>query len=220
VQCKTDSATHCGSVHIKKRKDEVKRSTLNKDLRNLKAFINWCRENRCLNGEIKIKLLKEDERSVKSLNTAQIKKLLLLSRCYPSMRMRILLALGTGLRRGDIESLKISDTDFVNGCVTTKSKKTRKSMGSRPVPIPVMEELKKYVPGLDREQEQLFCDNFSQCRWDTSNSVSDYVPTWISSFFRVNQKVLPVPTSDSTQILPSWFSMIFLTRVRPIPVLS
>jgi len=51
--------------------------------------------------------------------------LLLLSRRYPSMRMRILLALGTGLRRGDI--------DFSNSYVTTKSKKTRKSMGSRPV---------------------------------------------------------------------------------------
>ncbi len=28
------------------------------------------------------------------------------------MRMRILMALGTGLRRGDIESLKIDDADF------------------------------------------------------------------------------------------------------------
>lgn len=25
---------------------EVKRSTLNKDIRNLKAFVNWCRQNR------------------------------------------------------------------------------------------------------------------------------------------------------------------------------
>ena len=156
---------------ILKRQDEVKRTTLNKDLRNLKAFINWCRENRYLNGEIKIKLLKEDQKPVKSLNQDQIKKLLLLSRRYPSMRMRILLALGTGLRRGDIESLKIADIDFTNDCVTTKSHKTRKSMGSRPVPLPIMKELKRYVSGLDPQQEYLFTDNFSHCRWDTLRKV-------------------------------------------------
>ncbi len=171
-KCNSKQITqHTVDQFILRRKDEVKRSTLNKDLRNLKAFINWCRENRYLNGEIRIKLLKEDERPVKSLNPAQIKKLLLLSRRYPSMRMRILLALGTGLRRGDIESLRISDIDVSNRCVSTKSKKTRKSMGSRPVPIPVMEELKKYVSGLNPEQEKIFNDNFSQCRWDTLRKV-------------------------------------------------
>ena len=51
------------------------------------------------------------------------------------------------------------------------SKKTRKSMGSRPVPARVMEELKKYVSALDTHQEQLFRDNFSQCRWDTLRNV-------------------------------------------------
>jgi len=80
--------------------------------------------------------------------------------------MTILLALGTGLRRGDIESLRVSDIDFENGYVTTRSKKTRKSMGSRPVPVPVMAELKKYVSGLDAEQEKIFNDRFSQYRWE------------------------------------------------------
>jgi len=61
---------------ILQRGDEVKRPTLNKDIRNLKTFINWCRGNRYLNGEIKIKQLKEDERPVKSLNSIQIRKML------------------------------------------------------------------------------------------------------------------------------------------------
>ena len=82
------------------------------------------------------------------------------------MRMRILLALGTGLRRGDIESLRISDIAFVNSNVTTRSKKTRKSMVSRPVPVPVMTELKKYVSGLDAQQEKIFNERFSQYRWE------------------------------------------------------
>jgi len=133
------------------RGQEVKRSTLNKDIRNLKAFIHWCRKNRYANGEIEIRQLKEDERPVKSLTNTQIKKLLSASKPYQTLKMRILLALGTDLRRGDIESLRVSDIDFENSYITTRSKKTRKSMGSRPVPVPIMAELKKYVSGLDPE---------------------------------------------------------------------
>jgi hypothetical protein len=38
-------------------------------------------------------------------------------------------------------------------------------MGSRPVPVPIMAELKKYVSGLDAKQENLFNDNFSRYTW-------------------------------------------------------
>jgi len=150
---------------ILQRGSEVKRPTLNKDIRNLKTFINWCRENRYLNGNLKIKELKEDERPVKSLNAIQIRKLLAAAAPWPVMKMRILLALSTGLRRGDIESLKVSDIDFVNNYITTTSKKTRKSMGSRPVSAPVISKLSKYVSTLEVGQEKLFSDNFSQRKW-------------------------------------------------------
>jgi hypothetical protein len=69
--------------------------------------------------------------------------------------MRILLALGTGLSLCDIDSIMVSDINFENNSVTTKSKKTRKSMGSRPVPVPIMTELKKYVSGLDAETKRI-----------------------------------------------------------------
>ena len=150
---------------ILQRGSEMKRTTLNKDIRNMRTFINWCREKRYLNGTIKIRELKEDERPVKSLNDIQIKKLLAATEPYRSMKMRVLLALGTGLRRGDIESLKIVDIDFANNYITTTSKKTRKSMGSRPVSAEVMAELSKYVCSLDVGQEKLFADNFSQRKW-------------------------------------------------------
>jgi len=150
---------------ILQRGSKVKRPTLNKDIRNLKTFINWCRENRYLNVALKIRELKEDERPVKSLDSTQTKKLLLASESYQTMRLRILLALGTGLRRGDIESLKVSDVNFANNYITTTSRKTRKSMGSRPVSTSVMTELSKYVAGLDFKQEKLFTDNFSHKRW-------------------------------------------------------
>ena len=150
---------------ILQRGSEVKRSTLNKDIRNLRTFINWCRENRYVNGKLKIKELKEDERPVKSLDESQIRKLLSATESDPAIYVQILLALGTGLRRGDIEHIKVSDIDFVKNCITTYSKKTKKTMGSRPVSALVMSELTKYVSELDAEQEKLFNDNFSHKRW-------------------------------------------------------
>jgi len=144
---------------------EIKRSTLNKDITNLKAFVNWGRENRYMNGDIKLKLLKEDERPVISLSTTQIRKLLSASKPYPRLRMRIILALGTGLRRGDIGTWRVSDLDFEKSYVTTRSTKTRKSMGSRPVPVPIMAELRKYISGLHSKQDKIFSRPFSQYRW-------------------------------------------------------
>ncbi|MBW2616266.1 MAG: tyrosine-type recombinase/integrase [Deltaproteobacteria bacterium] len=105
--------------------------------------------------------MKEDERPVKSLNDTQVKKLMSVAESYQTIRMRILLALGTGLRRGDIESLKIADIDFGNNYITTTSRKTRKSMGSRPVSTAVMTELSRYICELDPGQEKLSINNFS-----------------------------------------------------------
>ncbi|MDT8301619.1 MAG: tyrosine-type recombinase/integrase [Sedimentisphaerales bacterium] len=38
-------------------------------------------------------------------------------------------------------------------------------MGSRPVPVPIMVELNKYVSGLDTKQENIFNNNFSRYTW-------------------------------------------------------
>jgi integrase len=80
--------------------------------------------------------------------------------------MRILLALGTGLGRSDIESWRVSELDFENSSATTRSTKTRKSMGSRSVPVPSMAELKKYVSGLPPEQDKILKRSFNKTRWD------------------------------------------------------
>ena len=165
-RCSSKQITqHAIDTFILDRGKEVKRTTLNKDISNLRAFMNWCRGNRYVNGDVKLKLLKEDERPVKSLSTVQIKKLLSAAKPYQPLRMWIILALGTGLRREDIKSLSVSDIDFEYGSVTTRTKKTRKSMGSRPVPVPIMAELKKYVSNLDSKQEKIFKRRFNQYRW-------------------------------------------------------
>jgi integrase len=150
---------------ILQRGTEIKQSTLNKDIRNLRTFINWCRENRYLNGKLKIRELKEDERPVKSLDVSQVRKILSATESYPGIYMRILLALGTGLRRGDIEAIKVNDIDFVEGRITTNSRKTRKTMASRPAPPRIVKELKVYVERLCRDQKFLFPDAFNYRKW-------------------------------------------------------
>lgn len=150
---------------ILERAKEVKRPTLKKDIRNIKTFVIWCREHRYLNGNIKLKELKLEERSVKSLNDIQIKNLLKTAVPYPAIKIRIILALGTGLRRGDIDSLKISDIDFEKNCISTTSEKTKKCMASRPVSVEVMNLLSKYVRKLDVNQERLFRTKFNYRIW-------------------------------------------------------
>ena len=79
---------------------------------------------------------------------SQIRELLSTTELEPRIYMRILLALATGLRRGDIEAIKVSDINFVKNCITTNSKKTKKTMASRPVPLHIMQELRFYADGL------------------------------------------------------------------------
>lgn len=165
-KCNSKQITqHVMDKFILQRGTEVSRPTLNKDIRNLKTFINWCKAKRYLNENMKIKELKEEEKPVRSLNDTEIKKLLKATKPYPSMKNRVLLALATGLRRGDIDSLKISDIDFEINNIATTSRKTKKSMASRPVSAEIMAELSKYVCGLDVGQEKLFHTKFNHRKW-------------------------------------------------------
>ncbi len=187
-----------------------------------------------MNGEIEIRQLKEDERPVKSLTNTQIRKLLLASKTCQTMRMRILLALGTGLRRGDLESLRIPDIDFENSYATTRSKKTRKSMGSRPVPVPIVAELKKYVSGLDAEQEELFNDRSSQYRWEKIRQkvgLADFKFHDLRKTFgsilaqngvstAVTQKLLEHSSPDLTNKVYTNFDSVLSHAVNQIPVVD
>ena len=165
-KCSSKQITqHVMDVFILDRGTEVSRPTLNKDIRNLKTFINWCRKKRYVSNQIELKELKVEEKSVRSLNDVEIKGLLKTTGSYSSMKIRVLLALATGLRRGDIDSLKISDIDFEKNAIATTSRKTKKSMASRPVSAEIMSELSKYVCSLDVGQEKLFKTKFNHRKW-------------------------------------------------------
>ena len=85
---------------------------------------------------------------------------------YPTLHLRILLAVTTGLRRGDIETIRIGDIHFDRNAITTRNRKAKRSMAERPIPEQVTMELSKYVATLPDGQELLFADRFSPKKWE------------------------------------------------------
>ena len=67
---------------------------------------------------------------------------------YPTIRLRVLLAATTGLRRGDIDAIRIGDIHFDRNAIATRNRKAGKAMPERPIPAQVMTELSNYVPTL------------------------------------------------------------------------
>ena len=78
----------------------------------------------------------------------------------------MLLAVTTGLRRGDIEAIRIGDIHFDRNTIATRNRKAGKAMPERPIPEAIMTDLSNYVATLADGQERLFTDRFSPKRWE------------------------------------------------------
>ena len=148
------------------RSREVKKITLNKDIKNLNAFLRWAMKNRFIAAGLEIKKVKVVQKPVMSLTTQQVQTLLSVTARYPTLHLRILLAVTTGLRRGDIEAIRVGDIHFDRNTLTTQNRKAGKSMPERPIPEPVMTELSNHVATLPDRQERLFSDRFNPKKWD------------------------------------------------------
>ena len=151
---------------VLKRSGEIGKNTLNKDIKNLHAFLKWASKNRFVVPDLKIKKVRVAPKPVTSLSAQQVKKLITIASKYPTLRLRILLAVTTGLRRGDIEAIHIGDIQFERNIIATRNRKAKKVMPERPIPEPMMTELSNYVATLPEEQERLFPDKFSPKRWE------------------------------------------------------
>ncbi len=145
---------------------EVSRTTLNKDIRNLAAFLNWATRNRFVAAGLEVKKVKVAQKPVAALSPKQVKDLLTAASKHPTLRLRVLLAVTTGLRRGDIESIRIGDLHFDRNTVATRNRKAGKAMAERPLPEAVMTELANHVASLPDGTETLFTDKFSPKRWN------------------------------------------------------
>jgi len=150
---------------VLERGKEVKKDTLNKDIRNIGAFLNWAVKNRYVASGLEIKKVKVSQKPVIALAPQQVGNLIKLVSQYPTLRLRILLAVTTGLRRGDIEAIRIGDIHFDRNTIKTFNRKAKKAMAERPVSEQIMTELSNYVATLPDGQELLFTDRFPEKRW-------------------------------------------------------
>ncbi|MDI6448476.1 tyrosine-type recombinase/integrase [Anaerobaca lacustris] len=151
---------------VLKRSEEVGKSTLNKDITNLRAFLKWAVRNRLVASGLEIRKVKVPQKPVIALTAEQVKDLLAAASRYPTLRLRVLLAVTTGLRRGDIETIRIGDVHFDRQTISTRNRKAGKAMPERPVPEETMTELSNYVATLPDGQERLLPDRFSPKKWD------------------------------------------------------
>jgi integrase len=151
---------------ILERGREVSRNTLNKDIRNFNAFLNWAARSRFVASGLEIKKVKVAQKPVAALSPQQVRELLVATARYPTLRLRALLAVTTGLRRGDIEAIRIGDIHFDRNTIATRNHKAGKAMAERPIPEEVMTELTNHVAALSDGQERLFTDRFSPKKWE------------------------------------------------------
>jgi len=152
---------------ILERGKEVAKNTLNKDIRNMSTFLNWAAKNRYTASDLEVKEIKVAQKPVTSLSPRQVRDLIRLVSKYSTLRLRVLLAVTTGLRRGDIEAIRIGDVHFDRNTITTRNRKAKKAMAERPVPEQITTELSNYAATLPDGQELLFADRFSPKKWET-----------------------------------------------------
>jgi len=151
---------------VLKRGDEVGKNTLNKDIANLRAFLNWAVRNRFVASGLEIRKVKVPQKPVVSLSVQHVRDLLTAASKYPTLRLRVLLAVTTGLRRGDLEAICIGDIHFDRNTIATRNRKAGKAKPERPIPEEIMTGLSNYVVTLVDGQERLFTGQFSAKKWE------------------------------------------------------
>lgn len=117
-------------------------------------------------ADLEVRKVKVAQKPVVVLSPQQVRDLLTATSRYPTLRLRALLAVTTGLRRGDIEAIRIGDLHFDRNTIATRNRKAGKAMPERPIPEPIMTELSNHVATLSDGQERLFTDRFSPKKWE------------------------------------------------------
>jgi integrase len=133
-------------------------------LRHFKRIVGSAK-NRFVPSGLEIKKVKVPQKPVASLSPKQVKDLLIATEHYPTVRLRVLLVVTTGLRRGGTEAIRIGDIHFDRNTLATRNRKAGKAMPERPVPEQVMTELSNHVARLPAGQERLFTDRFTSKKW-------------------------------------------------------
>lgn len=145
----------------KMRLEKVKTSTINRELTCLKHMFTIAEKFRKFNGKNPVKDVKffqERQFIIRILDREEIKKLINASTGY--LRAMIILALNTGMRKGEILNLKWNDIDFIEDYIyikETKSNVIRK--------IPINSIVRTTLKGIKRENDFVFYSPKTETRF-------------------------------------------------------
>ena len=139
---------------LHERQRGVKATTINIWLRHLRAVFNYALQTGEIQNKLQIKMFKILERPVREIPKSTITRLL--NAADEDFRSLLVVAFNTGMRRGELFSLRCSDINFETGIITlspyqTKSKRVRHI----PVPDVALEVLRKRC-ALKRKNQRVF----------------------------------------------------------------
>jgi integrase len=135
---------------------EVKPATVNRNLSLVKCMFNkaiqWGKVDR--NPVREVKLLRENNTRIRFLEKSEIQRLI--DCCSPHLKPIVILAVNTGMRRGEILNLKWIDVDFKRGLlylIETKNNTRRETPMNETVRASLMKVLKH------PDSPYVFCNN-------------------------------------------------------------
>lgn len=117
-----------------KKAKTVSARTINKDLANLRALVNWGVENHYIHGDaVKIVFLKERIKKFQPPPVDELAALFQYAETCPPLYLRMVLALATGLRRSAVERIALSKSedyhiDLATGIVKTYESKNKEEV--------------------------------------------------------------------------------------------
>lgn len=153
-------------LFVNERMEGRSRWTVNKDIGCMTAFLNWASDpaRRYITAPLKLIKVKAPPIVVKALTNNQIRSLIERAPTE-AWRVRLLIALTTGIRKRDTDSLQVADIDLDTLTVETVPIKTSKPL-TAPLPDKLGPLLTAYIGGLPAGQENLFDNKNLQKVWD------------------------------------------------------
>jgi integrase len=143
----------------KRKAKEVSPSTINIDIRTLKASFEWGVQFGKLSGNPlkKAKQVRVDQKAKSHLTDSEIEKLMAVVKEDWFKRL-VQFAILTGLRRGELLDLKWSDFDENAGTITIQSSEEYRVKGGKTREIPLQEEALNILHSIQRQSDYIFTD--------------------------------------------------------------
>ncbi len=129
----------------------VRATTINIWLRHIKAVFNYAYHTGEIKNQILIKQFRVLEKPVREIPKSTITKLI--NAADPQYRDLLIVAFNTGMRRGELFSLKCENIDFEAGLITLMPHQTKvKKVRYIPVPDRVLQVLARHCEGKRKNQ--------------------------------------------------------------------